>query len=238
MNLWRITFTGLDETCQLTDILELWRREPRLEFGVLFSDTRAGEGRYPSHRWIEWMAEELSRFGLTLALHVCGGARKRFLTDASLTGFNALQYFDRVQLNGAFSDEEANALQHILTHMNGQGPALITQHDATPDLAARVKSDQHHLLFDASGGNGITREVWPTPILGKACGFAGGLGPMTLAAELPRIAHAAGEVPFWIDMENSLRVAQDLFSFDAAHRTLDILSKLSPLRTSSSRRPR
>jgi hypothetical protein len=235
MNLWRITFTGLDETCQLTDILELWRREPRLEFGFLFSDTRAGEGRYPSHGWIEWMVEELARFVPALALHVCGGARRRFMADGTLTGFKGLQHFDRVQHNGTFKEDECVALQRVLVQMDGRGPALITQHDATPSLAARVRSDLHQVLFDASGGNGITREVWPAPIVGKACGYAGGLGPATLARELPRIGQVAGETPFWIDMENSLRVANDLFSLEAAHRTLDVIAKISPHRTSTPR---
>lgn len=228
MNLWRITFTGIDESSKPRDLLELLRREPRLELGILFSDTQVGQGRYPSHRWIESITAEFARFNCPFALHVCGSARRRFLSDGRLSGFEALPRFRRVQLNGQFTEEQASQLQQILDASTAHFPALITQHDATPWLTQRVRHEHHQVLFDASGGNGVLRETWPAPLPGKSCGYAGGLGPATLERALPQIWQVAGATPFWIDMESSLRSDDDQFSFDAAHRVLDLIQELTP----------
>lgn len=229
MRLWRITFTGIDESCSPKDLHELWRREPRLELGVLYSDRRAGVGRYPPHDFMRWVARGLVHFVPALALHICGAARRRFLAKGTLLDLPGLYNFDRLQLNGTFTGEEGDQLQAILDLTVREGQALITQHDTSPELAARIRADHHHVLFDASGGNGTLRENWPAPLPGKVCGYAGGLGPDTLARELPRIVEAAGGMPFWIDMESSLRTADDKFSLEAAHRALDVIQAIAPL---------
>lgn len=56
--------------------------------------------------------------------------------------------------------------------------------------------------------------------LSERWGYAGGLGPDTLATQLPRIAAAAGGQPVWVDMESRLRDAQDRFDIGAAARCL------------------
>jgi hypothetical protein len=65
-------------------------------------------------------------------------------------------------------------------------------------------------LFDESKGTGVVAAEWPTPPLGPF-GYAGGLGPKTLEAQLRKMvakitesAAAAGR-EFWVDMESSLR---------------------------------
>lgn len=227
MNVWRITLTGVDSSTPVLEAVELYRREMRLELGILFSDSRAGaENRYPEHRWIESFTAEITAVHpeAALALHICGSARRRFLETGDLAGFTALHRFNRIQLNGTFDPAESRLLEKQLSH-SPRGPAIITQHEINPALAQAISSHRHQVLFDASGGRGIRREDWPAPIRGKRCGYAGGLGPLNLAQELPRMEQVARGTSVWVDMESGIRDAEDRFSLPAAHRVLDGLAE-------------
>jgi hypothetical protein len=66
-------------------------------------------------------------------------------------------------------------------------------------------------LFDESKGTGVVAASWPTP-LAAPFGYAGGLGPKTLALQLGKMmdtveaSAASVAVPsLWVDMESSLR---------------------------------
>jgi hypothetical protein len=59
-------------------------------------------------------------------------------------------------------------------------------------------------------GRGVVAAQWPSPdgAKGKPFGYAGGLGPATIEAQLERMAVAAGgpgSQQFWIDMESGIR---------------------------------
>jgi hypothetical protein len=213
MKPWRITFTGIEASCELSTLLTLARSDSRVEFGILYSLERAGRGRYPNFEWINTGAKWLNERGVSLALHVCGGAVKRFLQDGVLPGIS-IAYFDRVQLNGTL-----NADRDLLTwRINLLGRSVITQLDANPGLFANTPA--HQLLFDASGGRGVAREAWPAPVAGRECGYAGGLSAQNLPDELLRISQAAGTAPYWVDMETGLRDAQDAFSLPLTQAAL------------------
>lgn len=68
------------------------------------------------------------------------------------------------------------------------------------------------VLFDASCGKGvpITLESLPTPPSEPAipCGYAGGIGPSTIANVLTAVRTVARGQAIWVDMESSLRVNQ------------------------------
>lgn len=215
----RITFTGIDETCSLDDLFALLESDPRIELGILYSDTRAGAGRYPNPKWINGTAARIGgAFGQgRVALHVCGRAVRRLLSGYSLHADLCLLWdFQRIQLNGRFGPEDVDSLRAFI----GVGPK-ITQFDSNPDLHGRVRSPYHQVLFDASGGRGLERSEWPQHLGDWTCGYAGGLGPDNLQRELPRIAAAAGNFSYWIDMESKLRDAEDRFSITLARRALE-----------------
>jgi hypothetical protein len=232
---WRITFTGIDESCPIADLFALLDAGcSRIELGILYSDTRAGAGRYPGASWIRQTARRIhSVYGRGhVALHVCGSAVRRLLRGEALhPDLSVIGGFERIQLNGRFTDEEVGAFRKFVWNLNGG--RVITQFDSNPSLHTatgtvyeRLCSDgiarhTHQVLFDASGGRGVVREEWPAHLGGWACGYAGGLGPDNLRDELPRIAAAAGAFPYWIDMESKLRDGVDQFSLVLAHRALD-----------------
>lgn len=215
----RITFTGVDETCSIDDLLTLLGADPRIELAILYSDTRAGAGRYPNPAWICGTAARVrGAFGPgRVALHVCGRAVRRLLSGYSLHADLALLWdFQRIQLNGRFGPEDVDSLSAFI----GVGPT-ITQFDSNPDLHGQVRHPHHQVLFDASGGRGLERSEWPKHLGDWTCGYAGGLGPDNLQRELPRIAAAAGSFPYWIDMESKLRDEEDRFSIALAREALD-----------------
>jgi len=69
-------------------------------------------------------------------------------------------------------------------------------------------------LFDESKGRGVVASSWPPPPPNAKFGYAGGLGPATLGAQLPLMRaavssssseHGRQSASFWVDMESSLR---------------------------------
>jgi len=61
------------------------------------------------------------------------------------------------------------------------------------------------------------------PVLPLYCGYAGGLGPDSLASQLPLIAEAAGDARIWIDMERRVRSEDDSqFMLDKVRKCLEI----------------
>jgi hypothetical protein len=81
-------------------------------------------------------------------------------------------------------------------------------------------------LFDESKGTGLMAAAWPQPPAnGSRFGYAGGLGPTTLAEQLGKMAdtieHSDREdAEIWVDMESSLRTkladGADIFDVNKA----------------------
>jgi hypothetical protein len=226
MSPWRITLTGVDAGCPLEELLHLSHQTSGLEWALLYSRERAGTGRYPSAEWISHCAEGLKRDGHAVALHVCGTAVAHLLNTGALPELRTLSSFSRVQLNGNITDENAGNLQRLIEN----APlTLITQYDQNPRLPQLVNRPlQHQLLFDASGGRGILRDAWPTPLAGFDFGYAGGLSPENLPMQMARITRAAGAHRFWVDMETSLRTPDNRFCPDRARLALTAIKSSRP----------
>lgn len=219
---WRITFTGIDESCAIDELLTLLYADHRIELGILYSETKAGTGRYPTPAWIRQTAGRIySSHGYgRVALHVCGRAVKRLLRGEKLDPeLPSLWEFERIQLNGHFDSLDTGPLRRFIGDGN-PGFRVITQFDGNPTLHDSLRRPAHQVLFDSSGGQGVERSHWPTHLADWDCGYAGGLGPDNLRRELPRIAEAASVYPYWIDMESKLR-EDDRFSIARARLALD-----------------
>jgi len=208
-----ITFTGIDDATDLIAARALAAEFP-VEYGVLFSPERQGNSpRYPS--WptlckILLYAVPGSRY----AAHLCGGYSRLLLASGSTTLDTILrEHFARVQIN---------------THYVGLNVAVIAEWaesvKAQPILQCRdafPPEEDVSWLFDASGGRGVVPDAWPaaarpgpvaaSPEVPRLVGYAGGLSPTNIATALPLIAAAAGDSPYWIDMESGVRDADDRF---------------------------
>jgi hypothetical protein len=207
-----VTLTGADHETPPHLLATLADAFPLVEFGILYSANPRGRPRYPD-------PDQIGRLGRYLmgrakmALHVCGSEARLQLRRGEL---HALVWpCDRVQINGSIA-------WHDVTTVCGIYPTktIITQDSGNGSLWREVMAPNHAILMDASGGRGQRPNGWlrqPTP---KPCGFAGGLSPVTLPEELPRIMRVA-RGDWWFDAENGLRDHRDLFDVERARWYLE-----------------
>jgi hypothetical protein len=196
------------------------REFPFVEWGILFSEKRAGQPRYPDEDWLARFNRICAK--ANMAAHLCGG----FYIKGFLDGSVKVSGFNRIQLNFN-AGKMGKALQSLEQRIKQNGRVqVITQHnDANSDLWVRLQHLRNHaILFDQSGGHGVGPAEWEIPLPGVKCGYAGGLNPNNLARELSRIALVAGEKPTWIDIESGVRDEYDRLDLEKVRKCLAIAS--------------
>ena len=78
------------------------------------------------------------------------------------------------------------------------------------------------LLYDASGGNGISPDSWKKPVYSEHdMGYAGGLGPDNITDNLEMIKSVARFDSVWIDAEGKLKTDN---KFDVARAQQYVLN--------------
>jgi len=81
-------------------------------------------------------------------------------------------------------------------------------------------------LFDTSGGAGILPNEWPEPLQNIKCGYAGGISPENIEAQIKLIESKVGETKIWIDMETHIRSNNDYqFDLNKVEKCLEISCK-------------
>jgi hypothetical protein len=207
-----VTITGADDHTDPNQLVHLSRFYPFVEWGVLFSEKRRGEPRYPTLDWIlrlEKLAVE--RRQLKLAMHLCG-------SEARLATLNAHEFdpgpaWKRVQLNGYETGTATRAWWENALHGSFR---WILQARTCESLRAAIDDARvsgAHVLYDPSGGEGKGPGTWPEmPALAPSeknsidFGFAGGIGPDNVEEVIREvIARNAALSRIWIDMESSVR---------------------------------
>lgn len=195
----KCTFTGVDADTDCNRIEQLVKAYPYVEFGILFSYSRQGQGRYPTiegiTQFVDWfnkMRWETGNNGL-ISLHVCGKAVKDLLGleprhDTALIDLKQLiAKVNRVQLNINLGEQtgewvKASIGRAIEDLGKEYRKPFILQYNAnnavTIDFITGYYLPQYiHILKDASGGNGVYTDDYsiPTCCSKNAIGFAGGL---------------------------------------------------------------
>lgn len=218
------TLTGADDHTQQADLWHLAKqfRPGLVEWGILYSANNQGEGRYPSFEWIEQLTEMVGRGDAPrFSLHVCGRAVQQFL-DGTGHVTEVAKAFPRVQVNFRAREYPLESIKAMM--LRNADKTIITQHNFANAALWRDLRDfgNHAILFDQSGGRGMSPAAWPAPIEGVRSGYAGGLGLNNLATELPKIKAAAGGSTFyWIDAEGKLRDIRDRFDLRIARQFLE-----------------
>lgn len=242
MRLHRVTITGADDSIDPSELVGLSNAFPFVEWGILFSRKRIGP-RFPSLSWLTRL-QEMSTPGMQLSAHLCGGWVRDFVIDGQFTwGLHEwVTLFNRVQLN--FHAESHGLLagfDTVLEHDDFGIGAFIMQCDGVHDeiIRARVETWRRHAdefgvynglvvpLFDTSGGAGKLPGVWPQAWPHVYCGYAGGLGPDNVVAQLDTIMTVTDDQRFWIDMERKVR-SEDDRTFDL-RKVIKVLRAVEPL---------
>ena len=248
MELDRVTLTGADDSIDPCELVSISKEFPFVEWGILVSRSHSFDGsyRFPSVQWVKDLMEEVenvnlgTRFGprLQFSCHLCGSWVRDIFNDRMTLKEewpwllpNMGGIFQRVQLNfhaekGYEVPKYASSLGETIGNCGVRNKQIIFQIDGVNDFlfhhAVNVGADAVP-LFDMSGGAGIVPKQWPRPFSSSGYhGFAGGLGPDNLGAELDRIEKAAGNRRTWIDMETLIRSKGDAqFDLD---KCLDVLN--------------
>jgi hypothetical protein len=229
-----VTVTGADDKTNIMDMLEISKKYPFVEWGILLSANVIGKPRFPSIRWLAYLAyiaghkipKDITSFNLSG--HLCG----RWVSDLCRGECTFLSLnptikntFDRLQINfhglqhditdGFFGCLQNEQLSHI---------QFIFQIDGTNDkhLDAAIEREINAVpLFDTSGGGGKLTDKWPEAKW-NYCGYAGGLSPDNVSEQLNKIAEASNGKPIWIDAETHLHSNDDeLFDLEKVVKFLE-----------------
>ncbi len=226
-----ITFSGWDDSCGVPEIrsvvdqhLGLDGGAVAVELGVLYSRDRQGTPRYPGPRSI---GRFTSFVGDMMSLHLCGAVVREALRYGTVPRVVELNVgrIQRFQFNLRFDDygfirqDRLSELAGSLAELFGSS-FVFTWHESVADIYRGMA--EHGLdcspLCDRSGGHGVLPDFWPSPatmgVVGteSLVGYAGGLNRDNIRQQLPRIAEAAGDNPYWIDLETGCLGDDGLFS--------------------------
>lgn len=225
-----VTITGADNATSELALSELSAEFPWVEWGILVSRRQEGSFRFPDRNWI---ARFLAAIGprVNVSMHLCGQWVRRTLMGENVwaelpEGIAARA--QRVQINT--HAETLASTASMVNRLSELGDKeFIFQWDGVNDHLAHAVAGyglKAAALFDTSGGAGILPSKWPTPDLRLPCGYAGGLGPDNVSAQLRAIAAICGppssvaslctragvfegSKAFWIDMERRVRTEDD-----------------------------
>lgn len=231
-----VTLTGVDKYTNIEKLMDLSQKYPFVEWGILYSEVRQGaEFRYPYWKWIQdtFLEEIINRnIDINLAFHLCGSIVQDFIKGTHRVKF----FYDleeqllepnadinlRYQLNFNLKKTPIEN-QSLIDCIKHQPCNVVTQHNKSNASVVNLPlTENHQILFDASGGRGVGPVQWNEPFPNKFCGYAGGLGPDNVVQELEKILTFFPDIDmplFWIDMETKIRT-DDHFDLDKCEQVL------------------
>lgn len=197
-----------------------------MEWAILLSQSAEGKPRYPTKDWVD----ELAKLSLPLAGHICGAWVRNLVTKNSAAVFEErpefLNVFPRIQLNFSPYHAEEKFLDVLKPFKNQFIFQVGSKAQEEKEVLLRRGLEMGldlAVLFDRSGGKGLLPTEWPQIIEPFYCIYAGGLGPESLAEQLPKIAEIVGDKTVGIDMETKVRSNDDtLFDLEKVKACLEI----------------
>ena len=205
-----LTLTGIDDSTSLATISSLLRLRS-CELGILYSASRHDDDGCVNHKYpprdsiARLLSDHRKLMSDRYAIHICGSLARQQLLQKELNDIIPRDDI-RIQVNGIVSVEELKEICKLYPNQ-----PIITQHFTGNEVLVEVDCENHSILVDSSRGNGICPIEWVRPPTTKPVGFAGGLGPHNVLDLLPKFDGLSLDVkeevilPYWIDMESSLR---------------------------------
>lgn len=241
MKLETIVCSGPNEQTNIDELIALAQDYPNIEFGIQVSGKKCSKG-CPRFEWIISLYErclELN-FRPNLALHINqdwveGFSRTEVPQDlAALLGLFIMiddkpkKFFNRAQLNFKIGREKDPDLVILERNMRLYKwiRFIVSYNDSNADFLHRLylhSCVRFDCLYDASAGEAIMAEKYAPPAFPCVFqGYAGGLNPNNVAAELDKISqvNSATETIF-IDAEGGLKGENGYFSISKCRQYVE-----------------
>lgn len=198
----KVTFTGIDNKVKITELENLYKKYPFIEFGFLVSENNTNkniENRYPSLV----MLKGFKKKNIPLSLHVCGKLAREIVQHNNWQPLYELMgeyinLFSRIQLNIAGTKK----LSEDITFPEDK--QVIIQFNTSNTSAYEMYKSENVVGFqDNSGGTGKTETTW-FENNDTYFGYAGGIGEENVI-EIINSINKIHTGNYWIDMETKIR---------------------------------
>lgn len=219
-----ITFTGVDDFTDISRMIDIQKKYPLVEFGILLSENWEKKGkRYitPSN------LSRLKNVGLNLSCHLCGRiARKAIKNDFSYAMNlcdGVFDIFKRCQLNVSTMKTSKTIALDLPCNLN----EIILQQKSVDEcnlFLNNQNNSQISMLLDASGGRGIDTQIEVFRSTNKI-GYAGGISVFNIRNKILTLENSNEVASYWVDMESSLRNESDEFDLDIVTTILQIIEE-------------
>ncbi len=229
MRLNKIVLSGANEHTDIKELLALLNTCPFVEIGIQVSGSKAsfGSARY---WWLHTLAAHASPKN-HLALHLnqdwvegfcTGKIHPELDTFLKLEHPNGAPIFERIQLNFKIGREKTPNMDTLLQTIRRYQPKhkfIWSYNDSNQAFVEQVYQRGFPidaLLYDSSFGEGIAPSERPAPVFADVYqGYAGGLSPENVGAELQKIQTVVQEHRnIFIDAEGALKGADRHLSLE------------------------
>lgn len=220
MKIDRVVLTGADMSTNPEDLFSLGEKYPFVEFGILFSKSQEGVGKYPTLPWIMKLSEENEKKNMSLKLsaHFCGWWSRQIFEEENFGLMTILSGFSRVQLNYNFERSSKYTIDALINHMrNFPDQNIILQYNKynSKEIDNLLNGDfpeNLNILYDSSGGTGkLINQI--SPPFKCYTGYSGGIGPDNIKEISENIINTDIDATVFIDMENKIRT-NDVFDLN------------------------
>lgn len=209
----KITFTGADGSIDPKLLIQFSQQNPFIEWGLLFSKTKAGTPRFPSEYWVRILRSVIHKqpHKVRLSAHLCGQLVHEILTGYSKPEDYLGEFwhlFDRVQLNTIGIPEEYTERCLKVFNANPTKEFIIQYRNKPSRLIPYLETKVHNtvVLVDQSLDRDIPPANWSIPTTRATCGFSGEFSPVNLPDQLTRLDTLMGSKAYWIDLEAHIRI--------------------------------
>lgn len=230
MKLSCVTITGADDSIDVEELFLLSERFPFVEWGILCSEIKSGSNRFPSINWLDSLSTFKSK-DTKFSAHLCGIYAKDVIFQNMLyLPLKCEHLFQRVQLNVMqkhFHKIDFSYLNNI-NKISDKIEWICQYRGGLQDdkkIAEMESYDCFSVLYDISGGKGVSPSSWIKPFEKIKTGYAGGLSPNNLEKELANINELVDNHKVWIDMESGVRTSNDKFDLSRVKDALEIAER-------------
>lgn len=222
MNLKYITCSDPREFNDVRGIVNLAKISPRVEIAVQAHPSKMSLGM-PRNEWFHELVEYIRRdkHDINLAIHVnrewCDEICRTGKIPSELMEFFYVHNGDKLLIKRWQLNVPKETIPNInvkslgcLFENNNHHDFIIQYNANTQDMVSNLfwhSSADFSLLYDASGGRGISPKTWQEPVFPFIPqGYSGGLSPENIQQNLDKISSVVpANRDIWIDAEGKLK---------------------------------